>query len=82
MTPEIASILGAFLGAAAAIVVSIINSRVQHNQFVAQMDKQTALIDQRLAQVEKKVDAHNHFDTRLVALEEQVKTLFSEVRNG
>lgn len=82
MTPEVASVLGAFLGAAAAIVVSIINSRVQHNQFMTQMDKQTALIEQRLKQVENKVDQHNHYDSRIVALEEQVKTLFLEVRNG
>ena len=30
--------------------------------------------------LEEKVDKHNNFDLRLVALEEQVKTLFNQMK--
>lgn len=72
-------IWAAVIGAAAAIVVSIINSNAQHRKFLSEMEKQNALIVYRLDQLEDKVGQHNHFDSRLVALEEQVKTLFNRV---
>lgn len=75
----IASVISALIGAAAALIVSIINANAQHKRFLAELDKQNALIAYRLEQLEQKVNAHNHFDSRLVALEEQVKTLFNRV---
>lgn len=72
-------IWAALIGAAAAIVVSIINSNAQHKRFLSELDKQNTLIAYRLEQLEMKVSAHNHFDSRLVALEEKVKTLFNKL---
>ena len=71
-------IWAALIGAAAAIVVSIVNSNAQHKRFLSEIDKQNALIAYRLEQLEDKVGAHNHFDSRLVALEEQIKTLYNK----
>lgn len=87
MTPEWATIIGALLGAAAAITVSLITNgnqnkrflsqtKEQNLKFLAEIEKQNALIVYRLEQLEEKVTAHNNYDRRIVALEEQVKTLF------
>lgn len=76
MTPAIATIIGSVISAATAIVVCVITSKAQHTKFMAELDKQNALQEFRLKQLEEKVDKHNNFDRRLVALEEQVKTLF------
>ena len=76
MTAEWATILGAAVGAVAAIIVSVINSNSQNKRFLAQLDKQNSLVAYRLEQLEQKVSAHNNYDRRIVALEEQVKTLF------
>ena len=84
------SIVGALIGALGAIIVAAINFKAQNKkfmtemekqnaQFIAEMEKQNALIVYRLEQLEQKVSQHNHFDSRLVALEEQVKTLFNRV---
>ena len=73
----IATIVAAALSAGAAILVSVINGNNQHKRFLSELDKQNALVIYRLEQLEAKVNAHNHFDSRLVALEEQVKTLFN-----
>ena len=72
-------IWAALIGAAAAIIVSVINSNAQHKRFLAELDKQISLIAYRIEQLEAKVSAHNHFDSRLVALEEQVKSLLNRV---
>lgn len=77
MSPAVASVLGAALSGIVAIVVSLINSRAQHRSFMAELDKQAEVQKYRLDQLEKKVDQHNHLDRRIVALEEQVKTLFN-----
>lgn len=39
--------------------------------------KQTALMDYRLAQLEKKVGAHNNLEGRIIALETHVNDLHS-----
>ena len=89
MTSEWATIIGAFVGAAAAIIVSLINtnrqnkrfredSNAQNQQFLAQLHEQNALVVYRLEQLENKVSAHNNYDRRIVALEEQVKTIFKQ----
>lgn len=80
MTPAIATVIGAVLSGIVAIAVSLINSRAQHRVFMSKLDKQDAMQQYRLEQLEKKVDQHNHFDRRIVALEEQVKTLFSSMK--
>ena len=80
MTPALATVIGAALSGVVAIIVSVINSKAQHKTFMAKLDKQTELQEYRLKQLEAKVDQHNHLDRRLVAVEEQVKTLFNYVK--
>ena len=82
ISPAVATIIGALVGALASIIVAVVNSNSQHKKFLGELDKQTALIVYRLEQLENKVAAHNNFDRRLVALEEQVKTLFNSVNGG
>ena len=76
ITPETAMIIGAVIAAVASIIVSVVQSKVQHNKLMTDFDKQINLVIYRLEQLEEKVNRHNNFDSRLVALEEQVKTLF------
>ena len=66
-------IIGALLTATASIIVAIITSHAQHKKFLAEMDKQNALVVYRLQQLENKVSAHNSFDSRLVMLETEFK---------
>lgn len=80
METAVASVLGALISGIVAIVVSLVNSRAQHRSFMAELEKQNALQEFRLNKLEEKVDQHNHLDRRIVALEEQVKTLFEEIR--
>lgn len=59
MATAIASVIGALIGAAASIVVCIINN-----------NKQNALMFYRLEQLEKKVEKHNAVVERTYRLEE------------
>lgn len=79
MTPATASVLAAALSGVVAIVVSVINSRAQHKSLMSDLKTRDELQQYRLDQLEKKVDQHNHLDSRIVALEEQVKTLFNRI---
>ena len=72
-------IWAAVISALAAIIVCVITSYTQHKRYVAELDKQIALLVYRISQLEEKVSAHNHYDSRLVALEQQVKSLFSRM---
>lgn len=87
LTPAMATVIGALIGAAASLGVAVIAARAQNKKFIEQMNKQNqqflaqlheqnTLIVYRLEQLENKVNAHNNYDRRIVALEEQVKTLF------
>ena len=76
ITPEWATVIGAAIGAIAAIIVSVVQSKAQHQRFLSELSKQYELVAYRLEKLEEKVNRHNNFDSRLVALEEQVKTLF------
>jgi len=62
MGTAMASILGALIGAAASIVVCIINN-----------NKQNALIAYRLEQLERKVEKHNNLVERMTIVEQQIK---------
>lgn len=42
---------------------------------VTQNDKTVTLIEYRLAQLEAKVDAHNHLNDRLIKLETEIEML-------
>ena len=73
----IASIGSALLTGAITLLVTLVNSRAQNDKYIAQLDKQASMQDLRLVALEKKVDQHNHLDRRIVALEEQTKTIFN-----
>lgn len=45
---------------------------------VTQNDKTVTLIEYRLAQLEAKVDAHNHLNDRLIKLETEIEMLKSD----
>ena len=73
----IAAVASALISAAVTLIVCIINSKKQHSEYTAELKAQNSLFIYRLEQLEQKVERHNHFDARLVSLEEQVKTLFN-----
>ena len=77
MTPAQATIIAAFISAAAAIIVCIINSNTQHKKIVAELDKHNALQIYRIEQLEKKVDKHNNVIERTYDLEKRAD-LFDE----
>lgn len=68
MNPEMLTAVAAIVVAVGSLVGSIFSN-----------NKTLALLSQRLDQIERKVGEHNHHDGRIIALEEQVKTLFKEV---
>lgn len=52
-------------------MVAVIQSRAQHNQVLAEMDKRDALQAQRIEQLEIKMDKHNRLIERTYALEQK-----------
>ena len=77
----IAALVSSVITAAVTIIISVANSNKQHDKFMQELAAQNKMFLYRLEQLEAKVSAHNHFDSRLVALEERVKTLFSRFDN-
>ena len=71
MTAVTASIISALIGAAASIIVCIINN-----------NKQNALIMYRLEQLEKKVEAHNNLVERTYHLEETAAVHEEKIRSA
>lgn len=64
-----ASIISALIGAAASIIVCIVNN-----------NKQNALMFYRLEQLEKKVEKHNNLVERMYALEELTSVQEVEIK--
>ena len=60
------TILAAVISGAVTMVVCLVNNH-------AQAEKTRALLDYRLSELEKKVDKHNNFASRIPVLEEQMK---------
>lgn len=69
MSTAWATVLAALLSAAAAIIVSVINSRAQHKALLAELEKHAALQAYRIEQLEKKVEKHNQIVERTYELE-------------
>ena len=67
------TILSAIISAAAAIVVSIINSNYQHRRLLAELEKHNEMNAYRIEQLEKKVDEHNGYGKRIPVIEEQIR---------
>ena len=62
MATAMGTIIGAMIGAAASIIVCVINN-----------NKQNALMFYRLEQLEKKVEKHNNLVERMALMEEKAK---------
>lgn len=62
----------AFISAAAAILVCIINNHFQSKRTEAQQEKTISLVLYRLDQLEKKQDLHNNAVTRLYEVERKL----------
>lgn len=74
------TILSAIISAAAAIVVSIINSNYQHRRILAELEKHDEMNAYRIEQLEKKVDKHNSLVERTYRLEEEAHVLDEKVK--
>lgn len=74
------TILSAIISAAAAIVVSIINSNYQHRRLLAELEKHDEMNAYRISQLEKKVDKHNNLVERTYRLEEEAHVLDEKVK--
>ena len=64
------TIISAIISAAAAIVVCLITQNRQAMKLEAQLDKQTALLEQRLGTLSDRVEKHNNVIERTYKLEE------------
>ena len=64
------TIVSAIISAGAAIVVCLITQNRQAMKLEAQLDKQTALLEQRLGQLSERVEKHNSVIERTYKLEE------------
>lgn len=77
MSAAWATVLAGLLSAAAAIIVSVINSNSQHKKITEELEKHSALQLYRIEQLEKKQDKHNEVIERTYELESKAK-LFEE----
>ena len=64
------TIISAIISAGAAIVVCLITQNRQAMRLEAQLDKQTALLEQRLTTLSDRVEKHNNVIERTYKLEE------------
>ena len=64
------TIISAIISAAAAIVVCLITQNRQAIKLEAKLEKQTALLDQRLQTLSERVEKHNNVIERTYKLEE------------
>ena len=63
------TIISAIISAGAAIVVCLITQNRQAMRLEAQLDKQTALLEQRLGTLSDRVEKHNNVIERTYKLE-------------
>ena len=78
--PIVTALISGGSAAIAAIIVAVIQSRAQHNQVIAEMDKRDALQAQRIEQLEKKMDKHNNLVERTYGLEKDYAVLQNDIR--
>lgn len=75
-----ATVMAAMLSAFAAIVVSVINSRVQHRRLLTELDKHSEMQAYRIEQLEKKVEKHNLVVERTFELERRADVVEEKIR--
>lgn len=80
LAPIATAVVSALASAAAAIIVAVIQSRAQHNQVLAEMDKRDALQAQRIEQLEKKMDKHNQLIERTYKVEKSIELLEKDIK--
>lgn len=68
--PILTALISGMFGAAAAIIVAVVQSKAQHSTVLAELDKRDALQAQRIEQLEKKMDKHNNLIERVYELEQ------------
>ena len=64
----------------ASIIVAVIQSKTQHSQTLAELDKRDALQVQRIDQLEKKMDKHNNLIERTFALETATAVIQNDIK--
>lgn len=67
------TVLAAIISGAVTLIVCMVNNH-------AQAEKTRALIDYRLAELEKKVDKHNHLVERTYHLEGDMEVVHEQIR--
>ena len=78
----IAAIGSALISAAVTLIVSVkANKRKSEDDF-SELKEQNRLVLYRLDQLEIKVGQHNHFEAKLISLEEQVKALRNRLESA
>lgn len=74
------TIIAALISAAAAIIVSIVTGRAQHNKLFSELRERDALQAYRLEQLEQKVDKHNNVIERTFKLEEHATVTDEKIK--
>lgn len=74
------TIIGALISAGAAIIVCVISQNRQAMKIEAQLDKQTALLDERIKGLSDRVDKHNNVIERTYKLEELTAVQDEKIR--
>lgn len=80
VTALITGLISAAFATASAIIVAVIQSKTQHSQTLAEMDKRDALQAQRIEQLEKKMDKHNQLIERTYALEKTTAVIQNDMK--
>ena len=74
------TIIGALISAGAAIIVCAITQNRQAIKIEAQLDKQTALLDERIRTLSDRVNKHNEVVERTFKLEELTAVQDEKIR--
>ena len=74
------TIISAIISAAAAIVVSLVNSNYQHKKLLAELAAHDEMNVYRIGQLEKKMDKNNSVIERTFRLEEGQKLLEEKLK--
>ena len=76
---SIAIIVVAIVGAVATIVSNVVISGKQSREMDAKLDKNQAVIEERIVNLKEAVDKHNNFAQKIPALETEIKNLNSRI---
>lgn len=74
-------IIVAIIGAIATIISNIIISNNQSKDMDAKLDKNQAVIEERINNLKETVDKHNNFGIKIPAIEQSVNDLKERVSN-